>query len=152
MSTIATGAARTAVKRHGQLRCVAARIACAHAATRASHAAGTWRHRGRRRVRSVPSVRDVGRRTIETSRTAGVAAPLASRATAMTRPSPPSLRKNGVPTRIRAGRELSRTGRVQPVSAGEFEWSVAAAAGKQGGTAGSGSSLAETPPGERHRR
>lgn len=36
---------------------------------------------------------------------------------------------------------LTRTERVQPVIAGAIEWSVAVAAGKQGGIAGSGSSL-----------
>ena len=49
------------------------------------------------------------------------------------------------PPEERRSRPLSRTGRVQPVTAGASEWRLAVAAGKQGGTAGSPCRPCEQP-------
>jgi hypothetical protein len=72
----------------------------------------------------------------------------ATNSTADRERSPLSWRFNGVdeaitsePSEERCSRALTRTERVQPVIAGADEWSVAVAAGKQGGIAGDSSSL-----------
>ncbi len=75
-------------------------------------------------------------------------------ATAMTRPSPLSLRKNRTspPGDLAVGVVPSRTGRVRPVNAGASEWPGTAVPGKQGGIAACCNGAASRPCGTHDRR